>query len=219
MLEELQKLELMSLDLSSQLMLIAGGLMLAGGLLVWIGGMQWRFLTALLVGVLFGGISILFVNEGYHGQAFGIAAVAGFVYIILFKKRGMVLIGAILAALVCALAATPTAADVDTANHIQNPDYPLEIESNESLSAEESFKVLKSQYVYLGREFLGYLKETGTGGIITAIVIAFLVGVGGFVFSKIVSAAATSAVGTLFIFAGMVVMLLQKGSAPITLLF
>ena len=131
----------------------------------------------------------------------------------------MVRVGAILGALVCALAATPTAADVDTANHIQNPDYPLEIESNESLSAEESFKVLKSQYVYLGREFLGYLKETGTGGIITAIVIAFLVGVGGFVFSKIVSAAATSAVGTLFIFAGMVVMLLHKGSAPITLLY
>lgn len=217
MLEALQKLELMALSLSYELLIVAGAVILGGGLCVWLGGLSWRIITSGFFGILTGFAGSLFVNEELRMPAFFVGAAAGASFILLFKKRGLVFAGAAMIAVIGMFLFSAQA--INQSGGWENPDWPLSVESGQKLSPDYSCVILISQVYFFGNNIVSAMKDISIAGIAVCSVAALIFLSAGLFFNRIYSSIATATLGTVFVYAGMIVLLLQKGSMPFTSIY
>lgn len=212
MLEALQKIELLSLSLSFEALIAVGVVLLGAGLFVWLGGMRWRFLSGALSGAFAGIVCACFVPGQFQVKAFCIAAVSFGLFVMILRKRSLVFAGALIVVFSgLFIAVLPS---MNESSDWQLPQVPQRAEGVEKLSPGDSLTVLYEELFFFCGMIGSHIKGLSFGSIIASSVAGFiLLGVGMF-FARIVSCISSSMVGTLFVFLGMIVLLLQKGSMP-----
>lgn len=200
MSEILQKLEKMASDLPPMVLISAGLICLAAGLFVWLGGMRWRIYTAIVFGIVAGLPGISFVTEN-EMVVFIIPAVLVMLFIVIFKKRGLVLIGSMITtAVLLLLLATPASASEGTERRINLDEIASQISSESGIMGVKISTVIGD----LSPMAIGAAASCG----------ALVMGIGLF-FYRVVSAATCSALGTALIYAGMIGLLVNKGATPV----
>jgi len=180
------------------------------GLFIWLGGLGFRRLLVALVGAITGGICGFFLisrNIISVTIAAGLAAIIAIIFERLFVT---ILLAALVAALGFAILLGPyiQAADLPNPYKITN--------QGSTVTISQSVEILKAYAI----DFTNRIKQACTqmpvhSWAIMAVVIVIVI-VAGFWIWRFASALCCSALGVLLIFAGMILLLLCKGSAPIT---
>ena len=189
------------------------GICLVGiGLCLWLGGLNWSRIAGALLGALIAGICTLFfpmLKVNLVLAAIAVAAVAGAI----LDKPMIIFSGGITTAVIILIAFSPAIEFGGT-----TPSSPAE---------DPEATLIASQSAGLGYEWIKYYatnigtaiiqnepvkKVIATGAALAVIFV-------GFVLRRVVSAMTCSAIGTIVVFFGMIVLLLGKGSQPLTIIY
>ncbi|MBW8014815.1 MAG: hypothetical protein FVQ82_01390 [Planctomycetes bacterium] len=212
MFHALYKIELLSVSLSFGAMIAVGIVLIAAGLCVWLGGMRWHFLSAVLSGAFAGLVCVCFTPEQFQMKAFCIAAVAGALLVMVFRKRSLVFVAALIVVFsglfISALPGMNASSDWDM------PSLPELAEGVEKFAAADTFSSLADVLFFMCGMVGKHIIELSAGSIIISSAAGLAVLSSGIFFARIVSGVGSSMLGTFFVFAGMIVLLLQKGSMP-----
>ena len=199
------------MSLPSILLIVAGIVFAGAGLCLWLGGLRWRIFTAVVFGLVAGLISSFFVSENKLIAAmFPTILMIGL--LLIFKKRALVLIGAITTTMVLLLSfASPASAQssYDPVTNVSSnvngraDDINAVISQLSSQSDAAAFKI---------PTIIGDLTPTAIG--IASVCGSLVMGIGLF-FYRLISAWTCAAYGTGLIYAGMILLFLEKGSMPV----
>lgn len=213
MLEIFQNFEQVAARFAPITLIVPGLAVIIVGLFVWLGGLGFRRLLIALVGVISGGICGFFLISRNIIAATVAAGLAALIAIIFEKLFFIILAAALVAVFALMILAGPY---IETADG-ENPANQNKIsEQDTTVTVRQSVEILKAY----ATDFTGRIKRACSQmpvyswAIITALTI--ILTVGGFWIWRLASAVCCSALGTLLIFAGMILLLLYKGSAPIT---
>ena len=219
MLVALHNIEQVSLRLAPVVPILAGLIMLGVGLCVWLGGLRWNRVVSGFIGAISGALcGILFVKN-QHVFAGSIGTLIGASLGSVFKKAVVILAGGIVATAIGLIVfSAPVIADESNWPRM-NDESSSVVETEGTLSAEESVSVLKSQAVYLFTGLKGCVAQAEPLGFIASIVAGIIVVGCGFFAPRFVVAATSATIGTGMIFAGMIFLLLYKGSEPMTRIY
>lgn len=201
----------------SSIVLIAPGLIaVIAGLFVWIGGIGFRRTLIAIVGAVAGAVLGLFISGRNPLLIITSAFIAAFAAVVLEK----IIITVITALLAAILAFTVlTALNVESyPNAPQNPQYQ-NTGDNVTLSTKQSIEMINA----FAMDFTNQVKNDSRklppyAWIIIAASALMFVFVA-FYFWRLASALCCATLGTIIIFAGMILLLLYKGAAPITHIF
>ncbi len=213
MLESLQNFE-QSTAKSAPLVLIVPGLTaVVVGLFIWLSGLRLKRPLLGLIGAIIGAICGFLLSKGNliaTAIVTGVAALASAI----FQRLIITLLLAALVAVVCfAILAAPYTKTTDAA---ANNDQVVITESGQTMSARESLQAVKAYAVSFGSKLKNACRQMPfyNWAIIVALTIILIVP--GFLFRRLASALFFSVLGTILIFAGMILLLLFKGSTPIS---
>lgn len=215
MFESLRELEQISPELSGVFLLNSGIVLTGVGLCIWLGGLRFkRFALALMV-VLLGAASALTAGN----VSFNIAAIAigaAIVFVIIAPKLGFMVISTATVAVLVAIAVPIEDAGwfaAGTDNRQSEPALQERMDTTSSLEAIRSLVAIEGQALVrtLKQTSMQTIAISAAAGLVTAAVCFFL--------CKVVASIICSAFGTGLIFAGMVLLLLFKGSGPITAIY
>jgi len=213
MFEILQNFEEMSLRFSPVVLIGPGVVCVVLGLFVWLGGLGFGRALAAVAGAVSGGVCGFFVVGRSVVFAVVLAVVAGFVAIV-FERKFFVLLSAVLAAVIgIAVLTGPYIGSGGGVKHY--PEYKRQ-GGVVTLGVRQSLETVKG-YVADVRDAVkqAYLHmEVYKLAIVIALVVIFIVA--GIYFWRLTSALCCATLGTILIFAGMVLLLLYKGAAPIS---
>jgi len=213
MLEVLKSFEEISLRLAPAVLAASGVVFLIGGLCVWLGGLRWARAAAGILAALFGGLCGFLMAEGEIAAIVITAAVAaGFA--MLFEKVALTLVAVVLTGFIAlvifngpSMANDRRPADgYETAGENQLSTYDIK----------ESLALIKGRVVLLGKGVVDDLDAAAIKSLVIAAVAAIGVATVGILMPRLIMAAGCSEVGTGLIFAGMVLLLLCKGTQPIS---
>jgi len=183
------------------------------GLFVWLGGLGFERALAAVAGAVSGGICGFFVvDRGFIFTA--LLAGAGAFIAIKFERKFIVLLTAVLAA---ALGfAVLTGPYIGSGGSLErSPEYKIQSRAA-TMGVRPSLETAK---VYAA-DFRATVKQTYLHmpaykwAVIIALVLIFIAA--GIYFWRLTSALCCATLGTILIFAGMILLLLYKGSAPIS---
>jgi len=204
------------------IVLIAPGLAcLVVGLFVWLGGLGLRKLLVAIVGAVAGAVCGFFILGRNIISAMTLAAVAAAMAVI-FERIVITIIAAALAmALGFAVLARPYPEKIgtDTATHQQNLGQDKIPGRYEFFSIRQTAEIIK-EYV---ADFSTSITQARlqmpahNQAVIAALGAIFIVA--GVLFWRLTSALCCATLGTLLIFAGMILLLWYKGAAPISWIY
>ena len=217
MLEIAQNFEQMTATLSPVVLIAPGLAAVIVGLFVWLGGLGLRRLLVAVVGAVGGGICGFFIIGRNTMSAMISAGVAAVIAIIFEKFFITILAAALAAALGLAILAGP---------YIENPQEPIQnyYPFNQEkisyrgpyISVHESIHIVKAYIVdFSDRIKQACLQMPVYNWIIIAALAAIFI-TGGFLLWRLTSALCCATLGTLLVFAGMILLLLYKGAEPIS---
>jgi len=212
MLEIFQNFEQVAARFAPLVLIVPGLVAIIVGLFIWLGGLCFRRLLVALVGAIAGGICGFFlISRNFISTAL-VAGLAALIAIIFERLIITILLAALATAFGLAILLGP---------YIQ-AENPLNlgkiVNQDSTVTTGQSIEILKAYAI----EFIGRIKSTLAGSrmplhrwaIIAALAVIFTIA--GFWLWRLASALCYAALGTLLIFAGMILLLLYKGSAPIT---
>ncbi|MHC4571447.1 MAG: hypothetical protein ACYS0C_05155 [Planctomycetota bacterium] len=213
MFEILQNFEEMALRLSPAVLIVPGVACIISGLFVWLGGLGFGRALAAVAGTVSGGICGFFVVGRNVVFAAVLALVAGFVAVT-FERKFFVLLAAVLAAVIgIAVLTGPYIGSAGGVKHY--PEYETQ-GGVVSLGVRQSLETMKGY----GADVRDAVKQAYLHmpvyklAIVIALVVIFIAA--GIYFWRLTSALCCATLGTILIFAGMVLLLLHKGTAPIS---
>jgi uncharacterized membrane protein YwzB len=211
MLNAFQTFENDCLAMAPEFMLPVGIGLVGIGLCLWLGGLNWPRIAGGLLGALIAGICTLFLPMLKLNIILGIIGISAVVGAIL-DKPAIIFSGGIATAVISLIAFAP-AIEFDS----NTPSPVMEnSQTQTTLSA--------SQSAVFGFEWIEYFatnigasinqneplkKAISTGAALAVIFV-------GIALRRLVSAIACSAIGTIVVFSGMIILLLHKGSQPLT---
>ena len=198
----------------SPIVLIAPGLTaVIVGLFVWLGGLGLRKLLVVVVGAVGGGIFGFFVI-GRNVMSAMISVGVGAVIAIIFKRIFITILAAALAAAIgIAVLAGPYVGNAEGANPI-NRDKILA--KGPAITIHESIHILKVHTVFFTNEIKqACLQMPAYNWIIIAALVTIFI-MGGLFLWRLTTALCCATLGTLLVFAGMILLLLYKGAEPIS---
>ena len=183
------------------------------GLFLWLGGLGFRKVLVAVAGAVGGSICGLFIVGRNIISAMILAAVAGFIAII-FERIFITILAAALAAVLgfAVLAGSYIEKQQGTVPINQGKAQNL----TEPLTLRQSIETVKAYTA----DFSNEIKQTCSQmpvynwAIIAALVVIFIAA--GFFLWRLTSALCCAALGTMLVFAGMVLLLLYKGAGPIS---
>ena len=182
------------------------------GLVIWLSGMALRKLFLILAGAVVGGLCGFYVIGRKIISTIGLAALAAFVSVV-FDRIFVTLFAAALAIVIALAVMTWQYPDV----MVVHTDVAVEEHQNlPLLSVRETFESLYSYAL----EFTDHIKQTYNQIpsqqllIIPVLLVIFIAA--GIFFWSITCAWCWATLGTMLIFAGMILLLLYKGSMPIS---
>jgi hypothetical protein len=183
------------------------------GLFVWLGGLGFRRTLVAIVGAVSGGICGFFMSARNIVPAMVSAGIAAVVAIMFEKIFITMLVGVLAAILGFAVLARP---------YIENAGGATLINRDEIQNGEESFGIGQSAEItkaYIAdfiSEIKRILSQMPMYKQVTIAALAVLFTAAGFFQWRLASAFCCAALGTMLIFAGMILLLLYKGAAPIS---
>jgi hypothetical protein len=179
------------------------------GLFVWLGGLGFRRALVAIVGAVSGGICGFFISGRNIATATVSAGLAAVIAIIFEKMFIAVLTGVLVAVLGFAVLAGP---------YIENAGEATSIEWDEmrNLSTQQTVETAKAYIADFVAETKRIFSQMPVynWAIIAALAVFFIAV--GFSRQRLTSAFCCAALGTMLIFAGMILLLLYKGAAPIS---
>lgn len=215
MLELLQNFEQAPGRLAPLVLIIPGLIMLLAGLFIWLGGLGLTRLLAAVTGLATGFICGFFfirrtlISAGFLGVFLTAAA-------LVFERIFFIILTAALSvALTFAILARPylgNPKELTAAPRQVMPQTP-------ALSAAETTEVIKTYVLNLARETKEVCSKMPFYAWIIIPAVAAAVLAIGFKSSRFVSALSCAFLGTILIFVAMVLLLLYKGSSPITAIY
>lgn len=216
MFEASQNLEQVSRYFAPQVLIIPGVLCLVLGLFIWLGGLRFNRVIAVLVGVLGGALLVCRAAE-YQIATITLAVLVGGGLGMFFKRIAVVLVGVVLVA---------TAALIIAGGPVRETTTPLPPRTQLSgvdstagrLNIFESLEIMNSYFRYYSRE-IGSAARQGAGspeGLTFALIGGVAVAALGSFLPRFTVSAVSSVLGTGFIFIGMLLVLMYKGVRPIS---
>jgi len=213
MLEVLREFEQGAIRFSPLVLILPGVVAVVVGLFVWLGGLGFRSIMAGLVGAI-SGIAFGFLVAGRNVVwAVNSAVVCAVIAVIFQRFFFAMLIAALAAAIGFVVLAGPYIKQVESTTPIS---WDTASVQGETLNIHESIRMIKVYTTDVGERIKqSYsLIPLHKWAIIAALVVAFLII--GLLLRRICSALSCATLGTMLIFAGMILVLLYKGSAPIS---
>jgi len=191
------------------------GIILAGaGLFVWLGGLKWHFASSLLSGIFAGIVCTCFTVSQYQVQAFGITAVICALLAGVFRKRSLVFVAALIVVFSgLFISALPA---LNASNDWQMPAIPEKPEGALRYPAQDTFLILKDLLFFMASMIGTHIKSLNAAPFVALSIIGVSILAAGFFLARLVCAIGAAMLGTFFVFSGMTVLLLQKGSMPFT---
>lgn len=183
------------------------------GLSIWLGGLGFKKLLVAAAGTISGGICGFFIIGRNIMSA---ALLAGFAAVIatVFEKLFITIVAAGLAAgLGFAVLATPYIEKADSLT--QYPESKIS-PAVEPFSMRQTTETVKAYTTDLGREIRQTYLQMPIYNLVIIAAVAVIFILGGFFLWRLTSALCCAALGTMLIFAGMILLLLYKGAAPIS---
>ncbi len=177
------------------------------GLFVWLGGLGFRKVLAAVVGAVSGGICGFFIT-GWNAILAMVSAGVAAAIAIIFEKIFITILAAVLAG-VCGFA-------VLAGPYIEKPAGAIPTNQAETFSLRQTVEITKTCIADFSTEIEQTFLQMPvfSWAIIGALSVIFIAG--GFFLWRLTSALCCAALGTLLIFAGMILLLLYKGAAPIS---
>jgi hypothetical protein len=207
-----QNFEQMAVQLSPIFLIGPGLATVLVGLFIWLGGLGFKRLLAAVAGAVSGGICGFFIVGRNIMAAIILASVAAVIAII-FERLFITILAATLAAVLgFAVLAWP---------YIENSQeviHRMPVQSS-ALSVRESIEKVKAYVADVSEKIKQACSQMPgySWPILLALVAIFIVV--GLFFRRLASALCCSALGTMLIFAGMILLLLYKGSVPISSIY
>jgi hypothetical protein len=213
MLEILQNFEQAAPKLAPVVVILPGLAALVVGLFVWLAGLGFKRLLAGLIGAIAGGIAGFFL-AGRNTASVAVSAGVAALIAIIFKRVFFAILAAALAAAFGFMVLARPYLQPTNAND-ENLNSKFEI-PNSAMTVQQSIETVKEYAV----DFAYALKLVGSrmpiySWAILAVVAAVFAAVGLFLW-RLICALCCSALGTILIFAGMILLLSYKNAAPIT---
>jgi len=212
MLYILRHFEKTAVHLNTTILIVLGVVVFLLGLVVWLAGTAFRRPLAIIAGAAIGYIIGLFATGRNTLSALACAGAAAALAAV-FEKLFVTGLAALLAAAIFVLLAGPNLAEnpgtIPTA--LQNAQDTAGV-----LSPGQTIEVVKEYAATLFAQWrhISLRIIAAKPAIITCIVAA--VAIMGVFFGDLIGAAAAATMGTVFVFAGMILLLLCKGSGPIS---
>ena len=215
MLEIFQDFEQAAARFAPVVLIVPGLAAIIVGLFIWLGGLRFRRLLVALIGAITGGICGFFLISRNFIAATLAAGIAALIAIIFERLIITILLAAIVTAFGLAILLGPYIQAVEPAKPV-SPDKIANQDSTVTIS--QSIEILKAYAI----DFTGRIKSALANSqmpaynwaIIAALAVIFTVA--GFWLWRLASALCCAVLGALLIFVGMILLLLYKGSAPIT---
>ncbi len=183
------------------------------GLFVWLGGLGFRRALVAIVGAVSGGICGFFISGRNIVPAMVSAGLAAVIAIIFEKIFIAVLTGVLAAILGFAVLAKPYIGIEDSLKRY--PEYETE-NITMSLDTQLSVKIAKRYIAEFVTEIERILSQMPVHNWAIIAALAVIFPAAGFFQRRLTSAFCCAALGSILIFAGMILLLLYKGAAPIS---
>ncbi len=183
------------------------------GLFIWLGGLGFRRILVAVAGAVSGGICVFFITGRNIRVAIIVAGTAAVIAII-FERLFITILAAALAAVfgftVLAWPYVENSEKIIPANQSKTP------AQSPALSVRESIEQMKAYIADVSEKIKQACSQIPVYSwpILLALVVIFIVV--GLFFWRLASALCCSALGTMLIFGGMILLLLYKGSVPIS---
>ena len=210
MVEMIEQIEQAAFYFAPKVLYVPGLICLGAGILLWLGGMKWRTLTAVLAGTAAGGIGAFFFLKGDINLTL-VAATVSALLAIVFRKAVITVIGAMLIASMVLLGGA-------CKNEVDMSGWPL-AENDAAMSIAESMTAAKSIAVFTCEHIADTIKNTSSGRFTFSMIVGLIIMVIGFFLPEVVGAVAFSISGTCMIFTGMILLLLYKGAKPASYIY
>lgn len=198
----------------SPAVLIAIGLAcVAAGLFVWLGGLGARKVLLAVAGAVSGGSCGFFIGEQNIALAAVSAAVTAF-FAVIFERIFTCLLAAVIAAAFGFIVlARPYIEDTNILKH-----YSVYNSQNktERLDAQQTAETMKAYMVDFGQMLKQACSQMPAYSWLIMAALALVFIVAGSLLRQVTSALCYATLGTLLIFAGMILLLLYKGAMPIS---
>ena len=198
----------------SPLVLVGPGLVaVIAGLFIWLGGLGFRKLLVAVAAAICGGICGFFaIGQNIISAAFSAALAAALAMV--FER--------IFIAILTAAVAAVFAFVVLAGPYIENSKGPAPLSRGEisaqgtAVGVRESAEIMKAHIIDVGRRIkhAGLQMPVHNWAIIIVLILIFIVA--GFSLWRLASALCCSVLGTVLIFAGMILLLLHKGAVPVS---
>jgi len=183
------------------------------GLFVWLGGLGFRRALVAIVGGVSGGICGFFISGRNIVPAMFSAGIAAVIAIIFEKIFITILAGALVAILGFAVLARPYIENAGGATPIGRDEIQNREEAFSTQQTVETTKAYIADFVTEIKRILSQMPVYNRT-IIAALAVIFIAA--GFFQWRFTSAFCCAALGAMLIFAGMILLLLYKGAAPIS---
>jgi len=212
MSEILQRFERSAISFSPAFLIGAGLVAVLLGLFLWIGGLGFRKILVAILGAVTGAICGFFI-VGSNIIAVALAATAAVVAVII-KRIFIIILAAALAAVFALI--------ILIGPYIENSLAPIPINQTPitkptlTVSARGSLKVMNTYAIDCFNVIKQASAKLPLNKWIIIAVVAVIVIVAGFLLWRLTFAFSCAAVGTVLIFAGMILLLLYKGSASVS---
>ncbi len=210
--ESLQNFERVAVSFSPIVLIGLGTAAVVFGLFLWVGGLGFRRILVAILGTVSGSIFGFFII-GHNIVALVLAAIAAFIAVILERVFITIVAASLAAVLALIILTCPSIEKSDVAIPI-NQDRVSEQSSTISVSG--SLKMLKIYTVdYIDKLKQDCLKMPVYNWLIIAVLIVLFTLAGLYLY-RLASAFCCATLGTMLTFAGMILLLLYKTSAPIS---
>ena len=213
MLEILQNFERAAARFATPVLIVPGLIILIIGLFMWLRGLSLRRLLASLIGTITGAICAFYLFSRNIFTTTIAACIAALVAIV-FKRLIIAILLAALAAAVCfiiLIAPYMKPADAEASS-----DQEIMPEPSSTLSVNESLQVVKSYAIEFDNKTKNACWQMPLYKWAIIAVSAIILIVPSLIFWRLFSALFFAAWGALLIYSGMVLLLLYKGSSPIS---
>ncbi|MDD5327628.1 MAG: hypothetical protein PHY02_07430 [Phycisphaerae bacterium] len=213
MFEIARELEQTAVWFRPAVLIVPGLVAVLVGLFVWLGGLGFRKVLAGIIGAISGGVCGFFISGRNMPPTIVSAGITAFIAIVFEKIFIAILAGVLAAVLGFAVLARPYIGNEDSLNEYGTEDRTMFLDTQESIEAAKRYI---ADFAAETRQIFSKM-PIYKHAITAAIVIVFIAA--GFFQKRLTSAFCCSALGTMLIFTGMILLLLYKGAAPISSIF
>lgn len=213
MLEIFKNFEQIAAQFSPSVLIGPGVAGILVGLFIWLGGMGLKRPLVAVAGAVTGSIFGFFVIGRNIISATVSAAIAAIIAIILERAFITILAAALAGAFGFAILAGPYIENSQAANPTNQEEMSTQATT---MSVDESIEKLKAYALDVGEKIKQTCSQMPVQKWAIIAIFATILIIGGFFFWRLTSALCCSVLGTMLIFAGMIVLLLYKGAAPVS---